>query len=146
MLKTLSPHGTVNRGVCTEDGKGNLTGIKERINISMKNGKILCDDEWEPKELSLDTSVSMNFWCFHPAVFGYTQKMFTEFLAENIHLPKSEFFIPIVADQFIKDGGVVKVIPTTSQWFGVTYKEDAPGVKQSLDKLIADGEYPERLW
>ncbi|TMI61839.1 MAG: nucleotidyltransferase [Bacteroidetes bacterium] len=146
LLKTLSPHGTVNRGVCTEDGKGNLTGIKERINISMKNGKILCDDEWEPKELSLDTSVSMNFWCFHPAVFGYTQKMFTEFLAENIHLPKSEFFIPIVADQFIKDGGVVKVIPTTSQWFGVTYKEDAPGVKQSLDKLIADGEYPERLW
>src|SRR5436190_4726902 len=146
LLKTLSPHGTVNRGVCTEDGKGNLTGIKERINITMKNGKILCDDEWEPKELSLDTSVSMNFWCFHPAVFGYTQKMFTEFLAENIHLPKSEFFIPIVADQFIKDGGVVKVIPTTSQWFGVTYKEDAPGVKQSLDKLIADGEYRERLW
>jgi hypothetical protein len=146
LLKTLSPYGTVNRGVCTEDSRGNLTGIKERINIAMKEGKIICEDEWEPKELSLQTSVSMNFWCFHSSVFAYTQKMFTAFLAENIHKPKAEFFIPIVADQFIKDGGEIKIIPTGAQWFGVTYKEDAPAVKQSLDELIAAGEYPERLW
>jgi hypothetical protein len=59
---------------------------------------------------------------------------------------KSEFFIPIVADQFIKEGGVIEVIPTTSLWFGVTYKEDAPFVKQSLDQLINNGEYPANLW
>ena len=59
---------------------------------------------------------------------------------------KSEFFIPIVADQFIKEGGKIEVIPTTSSWFGVTYKEDAPVVEKSLNDLIEKGEYPERLW
>lgn len=146
LLKTLSDHGTVNRGVCQVDSKGNLTSIAERINIADKDGRILCEDELEPKELSRQTSVSMNFWCFHPSIFPYTQKLFKEFLDKDGEKPKSEFFIPIVADQFINDGGVVKVIPTSSQWFGVTYKEDAPAVEKSLDKLVKEGEYPERLW
>ncbi len=146
LLKTLSAHGTVNRGVCQVDDKGNLVGIVERINIAEIGGKILCDDEHEPKELSRNTNVSMNFWCFDKAIFPYTQQLFKEFLAENGTKPKSEFFIPIVADQFIKDGGEVKIIPTTSQWFGVTYKEDAPSVEKSLNKLVSDGEYPDYLW
>jgi UTP-glucose-1-phosphate uridylyltransferase len=146
LLKTLSDHGTVNRGVCQVDKKGNLTSIVERINIGEANGKIICDDEHEPKELSRNTSVSMNFWCFHPSIFPYTKKLFTEFLSENIEKPKSEFFIPIIADQFINEGGVVKVIPTSSQWFGVTYKEDAPAVEENLNVLVSGGEYPERLW
>jgi len=88
----------------------------------------------------------MNFWCFDTSIFPYTQKLFKEFLANEGEKPKSEFFIPIVADQFIREGGVVKVIPTTSQWFGVTYKEDAPAVEQSLNDLVKKGEYPEQLW
>jgi NDP-sugar pyrophosphorylase family protein len=146
LLKTLSDHGTVNRGVCQVDGRGNLTSIAERINIADIGGKILCDDNLEPKELSRKTSVSMNFWCFDESIFPYTQKLFKEFLDADGVKPKSEFFIPIVADQFIHEGGVVKVIPTTSQWFGVTYKEDAPAVEKSLTELVNKGEYPERLW
>jgi len=146
LLKTLSDHGTVNRGVCQVNNMGNLTSIAERINIADIDGRILCDDEREPKELPRKTSVSMNFWCFDPSIFPYTQKLFKEFLAKEGEKPKSEFFIPIVADQFIHEGGVVKVIPTTSQWFGVTYKEDAPAVEQSLSELVKKGEYPERLW
>lgn len=146
LLKTLSEHGTVNRGVCTLDKIGNLASITERINISLKNGKIVCDDNQQPHELPTKTSVSMNFWCFHPAFFGYTQKVFREFLQNNINDPKAEFFIPIVADRFIKDGGTIEVIPTSSEWFGVTYKEDAPQVEKSLRALIENGEYPERLW
>jgi hypothetical protein len=38
------------------------------------------------------------------------------------------------------------VIPTTSQWFGVTYKEDAPSVKASVEKLVAEEVYPGNLW
>jgi hypothetical protein len=88
----------------------------------------------------------MNFWCFHPAFFGYTQKVFREFLQQHGHDPKAEFFIPIVADRFIKDGGIIEVIPTTAEWFGVTYKEDAPQVEKSLRQLVNNGEYPEKLW
>lgn len=147
LLKTLSDNGTVNRGVCRLDDKGNLASITERINISMQDGKISCDDNLQPKELPIGSSVSMNFWCFHPSIFDITEKMFHEFLDKNIHLPKSEFFIPIVADEFIKlYNGTIQVIPTTAQWFGVTYKEDAPAVKESLDTLIAGGEYPSHLW
>jgi len=146
LLKTLSENGTVNRGVCAVDEEGNLTSIAERINISMKSGKVICDDNKEPKELPLDTSVSMNFWCFHPSIFDYTRKLFREFLRDNIHDPKSEFFIPIVADQFIKEGGVIRVVTTHVPWFGVTYKEDAPEVEKNLKDLVRKGEYPERLW
>ena len=146
LVKTLSDYGTVNRGVCTLDNLGNLVSITERINIGKKDGKIICEDGLEPQELSLDTRVSMNFWCFHPSFFSYTQKLFRDFLQQHGQEPKAEFFIPIVADQFIKEGGRVEVIPTTSSWFGVTYKEDAPFVQKSLNELISAGEYPERLW
>ncbi len=146
LLKTLSENGTVNRGICQVDVEGNLTSIVERINVGMKDGKVICDDNKEPKELPLHTSVSMNFWCFYPSIFEYTQKLFREFLQENIQNPKAEFFIPIVADQCIKDGGTIRVITTPVPWFGVTYKEDAPDVEKRLKKLVEEGEYPERLW
>ncbi len=148
LLKTLSENGTVNRGVCQVDAKGNLTSIAERLNIARNaDGKILCDDTQEPRELPVQSSVSMNFWCFSPSIFPYSEKLFKAFLADNLSNIKSEFFIPIVADEFInKGGGVIKVIPTSSQWFGVTYKEDAPEVKASLDALVNAGEYPAKLW
>ena len=147
LLKTLSDHGTVNRGVCEVDKKGNLVSIAERLNVYREGDHIVCDDNMKPRELSLDTQVSMNFWCFDQSIFDYTQKRFNEFLQENINKPKAEFFIPIVADQYIKEGkGVIRVIPTSAQWFGVTYKEDAPMVRESLMKLVNAGEYPKNLW
>ena len=147
LLKTLSENGTVNRGVCQVNGKGNLSAIAERLNISKQNGKIVCDDNMQPHELPLDSQVSMNFWCFDPAVFEYTEELFSDFLSKNIQNIKSEFFIPIVADKFINDGvGEIKVIPTSSLWFGVTYKEDAPGVQASINELVEKGEYPKKLW
>jgi len=147
LLRTLSDHGTVNRGVCQVDNQGNLASIVERLNISKKGEAIVCEDGQEPHEISMDSKVSMNFWCFNPAVFEYSQQLFIDFLNKYIETPKSEFFIPIVADEFIQSGtGVIKVIPTSADWFGVTYKEDAPAVKASIDELIASGKYPSGLW
>ncbi len=146
LLKTLSDHGTVNRGICGLDRDGRLVNVTERINISKKGDRIICDDGLEPVELPLDTRVSMNFWCFDVSYFSYTKMLFAGFLQDHGHELKSELFIPIIADQFIREGGTVDVIPTTSLWFGVTYKEDAPFVEQSLQKLIQEGEYPEDLW
>lgn len=147
LLKTLSEHGSVNRGVCQVDGQGNLSSIAERLNISEQNGKVFCDDNQEPKELSRNAKVSMNFWCFSPEVFNYSEQLFSEFLDQYMTVPKSEFFIPIVADKFIQQGrGVIKVIATSALWFGVTYKEDAPAVKASVDSLVQSGEYPSALW
>ncbi len=146
LINTLSEHGTVNRGVCTLNHNGSLAGIRERINISKKGDRIVCEDGQEPAELSSGTKVSMNFWCFDPSFFDHTEKLFAEFLKASGHELKSEFFIPIVADRFIKEGGKISVIPTSSLWFGVTYKEDAPFVANSLHALIGQGAYPGNLW
>ncbi|MBO9151102.1 NDP-sugar synthase [Chitinophaga sp. GCM10012297] len=144
--KTVSEYGFVSRGVC-EVSNGNLSGITERTKIVVEDGKIVYEEGDKKVELGPKTPVSMNFWGFAPSVFEVSEKLFSQFLEQNISNPKSEFFIPIVVDQFIAAGlGSVKVIPTSSQWFGVTYKEDAPGVQQSLSALVQNGEYPDNLW
>jgi hypothetical protein len=147
LKQTLSTHGTVNRGVCSVNESGNLTGVAERLNIAEQSGKILVEDGMEPKQLTEDTIVSMNFWCFHPSVFGYSSKLFKEFLQERGTEEKSEFFIPLVADRFMhENAGKVEVIPTSAIWFGVTYKEDAPAVRTAIETLLQTGEYPAGLW
>jgi len=147
VMKTLSEHGTVSRGVCSVDKNNFLTGIIERTKVYKENGKVYYEEADQKIEMPDDTTVSMNFWCFDRSFFELTEKLFNEFLQKDGKNPKSEFFIPIVADHYIKTGrGKIKMITTPSQWFGVTYKEDAPVVKQSLGKLIAEGKYPEKLW
>ena len=147
LANTLSDFGTVSRGVCEVDDKNMLTAINERTKIYRKDNKIVFEDDNDMAELKDDTNVSMNFWCFHPAIFDATEKLFREFTEKNVENIKAEFFIPYIAADFIKvGGGKIHVIPTSAQWFGVTYKEDAPGVKESLHKLIDEGEYPSSLW
>lgn len=148
LVKTLSENGSVSRGVCEVDDKSNLVSIAERVKIYRdENNKITYEEGDKKFEVPSDSKVSMNFWCFDPSVFAFTEKIFSEFLSENIANPKAEFFIPIIGDRFINEGkGGIRVIPTSAKWFGVTYKEDAPDVQKSLDKLISDGVYPNKLW
>jgi NDP-sugar pyrophosphorylase family protein len=147
LSKTLSENGTVSRGVCQADANGNLASIAERLKIYPEGNKIIDEENDTKTELPSDTIVSMNFWGFHPNVFEYIQKLFQKFLKQNVDNPKAEFFIPIIGDAYIREQkGKIKVIPTSSQWFGVTYREDAPGVKESIEFLVKSGEYPEKLW
>ena len=147
LINTLSEHGTVSRGVCEVDENNLLTGINERIKIYKKEDDVVFEVESNLTVLKDDTNVSMNFWCFHPSVFDITEKLFAEFPKNNMENIKAEFFIPYVADFILKNrNSKILVISTSSQWFGVTYKEDAAGVKGSLYKLIEEGEYPNRLW
>jgi choline kinase len=148
LKRTLSENGSVSRGVCEVDDKGNLVSISERTKIYRnEQGKITYEDESGLHEVSEDSSVSMNFWGFDHAIFPVTEKLFKEFVEENYDNQKAEFFIPIVADKYTKlEMGVIKVIPTQAQWFGVTYKEDAPSVQASINKQVSSGEYPTDLW
>ena len=145
--KTLSEHGSVSRGVCEVDEQQNLVSIKERTKIYKESDQIVYEDETGKHVVPNDSSVSMNFWCFHQALFPATQKLFIKFVKEKSTEIKAEFFIPIIAEDFIKHAGNhISVIPTSSKWFGVTYKEDAPTVKSSVDTLVDAGVYPAALW
>ena len=148
LKKTLSDFGSVSRGVCEVDTANNLTDINERTKIYRNDAGIIhYEDESGLHELNENSLVSMNYLCFAPGFIDVCEKFFGEFLDNNMQNLKSEFFIPSVTGQFIKAGlGNVKVVPTSAQWFGVTYKEDAPHVQASINALVDAGNYPKSLW
>lgn len=148
LRNTLSDNGTVSRGVCDVDAAGNLTDINERTKIFARpEGDIVYEDNDQLTVLPENSLVSMNYLCFAPGFIGLAESLFNDFLEKQGQELKSEFYIPTVTKHFVQSGkGVVKVIPTSSQWFGVTYKEDAPGVQASINALVAAGEYPSSLW
>lgn len=145
--KTLSENGTVSRGVCTVDDEGNLRGMVERTQIERVDGTIVFHDGGADEPLAEDTPVSMNLFGFTPDYFCHSEAYFKEFLPANIDNLKSEFFIPLMVNKVINDGTAsMRVLKTTSDWFGVTYKEDKPMLMAKIEELIAAGEYPRNLW
>lgn len=144
---TLSEYGSVSRGICQTDVDGNITSIVERVKVYRNGMRIVFDENAELHELAADTKASMNFWCFTPDVFFFAKKLFNIFLEKQAQELKSEFFIPLVGDEFISQGlGEIKAIVTSSLWFGVTFKEDKPVVQQCINKLIREKVYPSYLW
>lgn len=147
LSNTLSENGSVSRGQILTNDQGQMTGIEERLKIYKKDDKIVFEDGNKEIELAPETKVSMNFFCFDSNFIDLCEKEFKPFLEKNINDIKSEFLMPKVADIFIKNQlGVIDVIPTDAKWFGVTYKEDAPIVKDQIDKLLTDKQYPQNLW
>lgn len=91
--------------------------------------------------------VSMNCWGFTPAYFDYADQMFKGFLKDSINNNKSEFYIPMLVNNLIESGKMnCKVLPTTAEWFGVTYAGDKPNVVKKISDLIESGVYPSPLW
>jgi NDP-sugar pyrophosphorylase family protein len=147
LANTLSENGTVSRGVCSVDAQNTLTQINERTKIYRKDGQIVFEEDGVETPLKDDTRVSMNFMCFAPNFIDLCEQEFNSFLDKQGMELKSEFYIPYVTGQFSTLGlGDVKVIPTNAKWFGVTYKEDAPSVKASIDALVNANVYPAKLW
>ena len=142
--KTLSDYGSVSRGIC-EQNLNQLVTVVETHGIKKSSaGNIECD-----RDISLlgNELVSMNMWGFMPSIFDHLEKMFNEFLDENISDLKSEFLIPSVVNDIIeKNIEKVQVLKTKSTWFGVTYMEDKPFVKNQIKELIQTGIYPEKLF
>ena len=147
---TLSENGTVARGICSKDAEDNLTTVVERTEIERRDGKVQYKDEQgEWVSVSDNTPVSMNVWGFTPDYFEYSEEYFKEFLAnpKNMTNLKAEFFIPLMVNKLIGEGTVtVKVLDTTSKWFGVTYAADRQGVVDRIQRLVDEGVYPNKLF
>lgn len=145
---TLSESGSVARGVCETNAEGYLTGVVERTAIERIDGDIQFTDENGKKVvLEENTPVSMNMWGFTPDYFQYSEDYFVDFLKENISNLKCEYFIPLMVNELIQKGtATVKVLDTTSKWFGVTYAADRQGVVDKIQALVDAGEYPNKLF
>lgn len=140
LANTLSEHGVVSRGVTAAGPDQALHSIVEHTGIA--------PEEVGPgRKFSGEEIVSMNCWGFTPALFAGLDPKFREFLAARGGEPKSEFYLPAAVSAMIGRGGAqVRVLPTASTWFGVTYREDKPRVQAAIAGLVQAGLYPEKLW
>ena len=147
---TLSENGTVARGICSKDAGDNLVDVVERTEIERHGEDIQYKDEnGEWVTVADNTPVSMNVWGFTPDYFDYSEDYFKSFLSDpkNLTNKKAEFFIPSLVNKLIHDQtATVKVIDTTSKWFGVTYAADRPGVVAKIQSLVDEGTYPAKLF
>ena len=148
---TVTEHGHVARGICEEDADHYLLRVTERTHIEQdgENARFTLDEgkSWQP--LSGEDIVSMNLWGFHRSFLTEAQARFPAFLrsalAENPL--KGEYFLPGVVTQLLDEGKArVKVLRSADRWYGVTYKEDKPGVVAAIADMTRRGLYPEDLW
>ena len=95
-----------------------------------------------------DAIASMNLWAF--------RSDFTEDLVNNyeVRLKEGIKSNPLKFEETLSDAVQnilergecsVKVINTDSKWFGMTYREDIPQVKEELERLVKEGIYPENF-
>ncbi len=148
LRQTLSAYGSVARGVCCVDAGGMLTSVTEMTRIvPVPGGAENQADPNAPVRLAGDEPVSMNIWGFTPALFALLESRFPAWLAAHGAEPKSEWYIPLVVNELVREGrATVRVLTSDSPWFGVTYREDRPRVAAALGELVAAGAYPARLW
>jgi NDP-sugar pyrophosphorylase family protein len=144
---TLSENGSVARGICKVSPEGMLEGVTEMTKL-VRDGDMAAnlENEAEVVKVPLDSRVSMNLWGFTPELFDELERRFPLWLELNGAKEKSEWYIPFVVDELIREGKAdCRVLPTESSWFGVTYREDKPYVTSEIGKLVAAGEYPADL-
>lgn len=140
LKNTLTDNGTVSRGICKADSNGHLLDIQEITDIAADCAYL--DADKNKVVLPADTIVSMNMWGFTPDLFGYLEEGFHAFLTEKIEQPKAEFFLPFQIDELIKDGRKqVKVLVAEDKWYGMTYREDKPVLKDAIAAMTEKGLY-----
>ncbi len=143
---TLSDNGGVTRGICSVDGEGHLTGIRETKNIirTPDGAGIMTDDGIVP----VDTGelVSMNMWGLHPEILPLFEEEFPRFLSSMKNELKDEYLLPIEIDSLLHAGLVdIEVLKSSEKWIGVTYHEDREMVQEAFAKLVENGVYPSPL-
>lgn len=141
--KTLSDFGTVARGLCTVK-EGLLETVIETEELKWQDNAVNSNRDID---LNGTEPVSMNMWGFTPDLFVYLKSMFKDFLDKEGSEMKSEYLIPSVVNALIKDNKKqVKVLRSSSSWFGVTYINDKPYVVQKIEELVRQGLYPKKLF
>ncbi|MDD4903628.1 MAG: NTP transferase domain-containing protein [Candidatus Bipolaricaulis sp.] len=143
---TLTPHGSVSRGVCEVDATGRLVSIVERHGVARREGGVGYSEHgtWHPLDES--TVASMNFWGFSPSILALFGREFGRFLAAR-PAAEEEFGLPTVTGTLVGAGDIaVFVLPTTATWLGVTHRHDLEWVHEEIGRRTAAGDYPSPMW
>ena len=144
---TMTKNGSVKRGV-VKAKDGNLLSITES-KLEYQGDKIIAKalETGEEYEVAKDDLVSMNMLTFDLSIFPFIERRMNEFFKENENnLESCEFLIPVEMERAIEEGKKVSVLDTNASWYGITYREDLEAVRESINRLIEQGEYPSNLW
>jgi hypothetical protein len=145
--KTLSPKGTVTRGLCVIENDY-LVSVDELKSIE-KQGDIIIntDSDGKQQELPARAPVSMNFWGLPPDCLVHISRYFDNFCEKLGKEAKSECYIPLAVDWLVRNKLLkIKSLAAQSEWFGVTYQEDRAKAERRVTELINAGIYPPGLW
>ncbi len=146
LRNTMSRSGTVSRAICSVDG-GYLLSMEEHTKIGYEEDRIISRRDDGPVELTGSEPVSMNFFGFAPSAFKSFSSYWEQFINANVTSAKSESYLPNGTSALVERGeGRVRFYTTDATWFGMTYSEDRPIVKDELAKKVKAGIYPEKLW
>lgn len=148
VCNTMTENGSVKRGVCFEKN-GMLERLVESVVERNEKKEIVCKplDGSESFKVKEDQLVSMNLFVFRKDLIDKLAEKFPIWLKDNVSNPKSEFLIPTVVDELVHEGkATLKLLSTSSVWFGVTYREDKPAVVKALKALVDKGEYKVGLY
>ena len=148
LRNTLSPHGTVCRGICSCNGDGTLRQVEEVLELHEEVGHIVGQDgDGQPRHFTGQEVVSLNLWGFREGIFSHFAYLFNDFLEQHGRDSRREFYIPTVVDTLIQREIVhVKVLRTSDTWFGVTHPPDREAAAARIRQFIQMGVYPEALW
>ena len=151
LIKTLSPTGTVSRGICQTNADGTLLRIDERKNIKMEDGRgyFTVDGGVSYHLIPNGALASMNLWAFSEGFIDDIEESFEKRFIEGVtNIPDTfEETISDAVQSILERGkGTVKCLPTDEQWFGMTYLEELDMVKNRLKELREEGVYVRDKW
>ena len=146
IFNTLTKNGSVKRGVCfTNDNK--LEAITESkvdlidnviIGIPLDGGAEFTLDKEHP--------VSMLIYGLQPDIFNYINNDMSKFFCTDDALLTGEYLLPSILDKMLKEGNNINYYKTDAVWQGITYISDLEKLKNHINTLITQKEYPYNLW
>lgn len=142
---TLSTYGPVSRGVCEIDSEMKLKSVVECFKLESQQNQVI---ELETgSTFTGDEMVSMNFWVCQPEMFNYIEEELSHFFTDPENVAKSEVYLPKVIQKLLQQGQIeVNVLPSKSNWFGVTYAQDRAAAVEKLADMTKKGTYSTPLW
>jgi hypothetical protein len=133
----------VTRGICQVGAGGRLLGVDERRQVrALPEGGFVAGDGRQPASLPGDARVSMNLWGFTPEFHKVLQAALDGTVDAS---EEKEVLLPEVVTQSIGTSAF-SVLPAEGRCVGVTHPADLALVQAELNREIAGGERPARLW
>ena len=91
----------------------------------------------------------MNMWGFTPSILSEFRAAFPDFLKNTVpgNPEKAEIYIPVEVGRLLREGKAdVDVLSSPDRWYGVTYRDDKPGVMAAMAAMTDAGLYPDKLF